>query len=53
MTLSWTGTGLCPVRAVLAFLVQRKARPGPFFREQAGKALTRKEFVWLKYEGIG
>jgi len=45
VTLSWTGTGLCPVRAVLAFLVQRKAGPGPFFRDQAGKALARKGFV--------
>ncbi len=45
VTLGWTGTGLCPVRAVLAFLVQRKAGPGPFFRDQAGDALTRKAFV--------
>ncbi len=28
-----------------AFLVERKAGPGPFLRDQAGKALTRKGFV--------
>ena len=29
VALGWTGTDLCPVRAVLALMVQRKAGPGP------------------------
>ena len=41
VALGWTGTDLCPVRAVLAFMVQRKAGPGPFFQDKDGEALTR------------
>ena len=36
---------LCPVTAVLAYMVERGAGPGPFFRFQDGKPLTRMRFV--------
>ncbi len=36
---------ICPVEAVLCFMVQRKAGPGLFFRDETDKALTRQEFV--------
>ncbi len=45
VSLGWTGEGICPVKAVLHFIVQRKSGPGSFFRDEAGKALTRREFV--------
>ncbi len=45
VSLGWTGESICPVKAVLHFIVQRKSDPGPFFRDEAGKALTRREFV--------
>jgi len=45
VSLGWTGEGICPVKAVLHFIVQRKSGPGPFFSDEAGKALTRREFV--------
>ena len=33
------------MRAVLTFMVQRKAGPGPFFQDKDGKALTRATFI--------
>ncbi len=45
VSLGWTGESICPVEAVLRFMVQRKAGPGPFFRDEMGKPLTRKGFV--------
>ncbi len=45
VALCWTGGCMCPVKAILAFMVVRKAGPGPFFKLPAGKPLTRKSFV--------
>ncbi len=45
VALCWTGGCMCPVKAVLAFMVVRKAGPGLFFKLPAGKPLTRKSFV--------
>ena len=36
---------LCPVGAVLSYMVQRGEAPGPFFTFEDGKALTRERFV--------
>jgi len=40
-----TGNELCPVAAVLAYMVKRGPGPGPFFTFQDGKPLTRHRFV--------
>ena len=40
-----TENELCPVTAVLSYMVARGAGPGPFFRFQDGKPLTRMRFV--------
>ena len=40
-----TGTGLCPVAAVLDFLKARGGEPGPLFRFRDGSPLTRQRFV--------
>ena len=40
-----TDSELCPVTAVLRFMVERGAGPGPFFRFQDGTPLTRQKFV--------
>ncbi len=45
VTLGWKGENLSPVKALLAFMMLRKAGPGPFFRAQSGEALKRKGFV--------
>ena len=38
-----TGNDLCPVAAMLAYMVQRGKGPSPFFRFQDGGPLTRRE----------
>ena len=43
--LGWTGQKLCPVAAMLAFLVKRKEGPGPLFRFEDGRPLTRPRLV--------
>jgi len=40
-----TGNELCPVAAVLAYMMKREPGPGPFFTFQDGKPLTRQRFV--------
>ncbi len=45
MTVGRTRERVCPVKALLAFIVQRKAGPGPFFVDESGVALTRRSFV--------
>lgn len=40
-----TGDELCPVAAVLAYMAVRGAGPGPFFRFQDGRYLTRARLV--------
>ena len=39
--LGWTGQPLCPVSATVANLVRRKDGPGPLFRFEDGRPLTR------------
>ncbi len=45
MTLPRTDLEICPVRAVLEFMVVRKAGPGPFIRDREKGGLTRRDFV--------
>ena len=40
-----TGTRLCPVAAILSYMVQRGGTEGPFFRLEDGRGLTRDRFV--------
>ena len=40
-----TGTALCPVTAVLHYMVTRGPGPGPFFKLEDGSPLTREKFV--------
>ena len=40
-----TDNSLCPVAAALSYMVERGVDPGPFFRFQDGKPLTRMRFV--------
>lgn len=40
-----TGTDLCPVAALMAYLAARGGEPGPFFRMEDGRPLTRDLFV--------
>ena len=44
-TLHKTGLDICPVMAVLVFMGERAAGPGPFFKDEKGVSLTRREFV--------
>ena len=41
----WTGKKLCPVAAIVAYLVARKDGPGPLFRFEDGRPLTRPRLV--------
>ncbi len=45
VTLGRTGHDICPVKAVLRYMVQRKDGEGAFFRLEEGKPLTRRAFV--------
>ena len=40
-----TGGPLCPVAAILAYMVLRKSGKGPLFRFKDGRLLTRVRFV--------
>ena len=40
-----TNSELCPVAAVLAYMVERQSFPGPFFKFVDGRYLTRARFV--------
>lgn len=40
-----TGTELCPVAAMLTYLVARGTKPGPLFQFEDGRHLTRARFV--------
>ncbi len=40
-----TGVELCPVAAILNYMVRRGASPGPFFIFSDGRFLTRDSFV--------
>ena len=40
-----TGSPLCPVRAVLAYIASRQDAPGPFFRDVRGRPLSKSFFV--------
>ena len=42
-----TDSDLCPVAAILSFLLCRGSAPGPLFRFASGEYLTRKRFVEL------
>ncbi len=44
-TLHKTGLDICPVMVVLVFMGERAAGPGPFFKDEKGVSLTRREFV--------
>ncbi len=45
VTIGCTGKSLCPVNAILRFMIVRKVGPGPFFIDKAGIGLIRKIFV--------
>ena len=47
-----TGNELCPVTAVLAYIVKRGPSPGPFFRFASGAPLTRPRFVQSVKEAL-
>ena len=47
-----TGNELCPVAATLAYMVQRGPGPGPLFKFQDGKPLTRQRFVARAREAL-
>ena len=40
-----TTSPLCPVTAVLAYMASRQDTPGPFFRDERGRPLTKATFV--------
>jgi len=40
-----TGTDLCPVTAVVSYMMDRGTKPGPFFTRTDGRYLTREYFV--------
>ena len=45
VVLGGTGTDLCPVAALLGYIMVRGAQPGPFFRDSDGKPLAKAVFV--------
>ena len=47
-----TGNELCPVAATSAYMVQRGPGPGPLFKFQDGKPLTRQRFVARAREAL-
>ena len=40
-----TGTDLCPVAAIVSYMMARGTKPGPFFTRSYGKYMTREYFV--------
>ncbi len=53
VTLHRTDRDICPVRAVLEFMVCRGAGPGPFFSGKDGGSLTRRGFVVEVRKALG
>ena len=54
--LGWTGQSLCPVSALLAYMVRKKEGQGPLFRFVDGRPLTRPllvEAVRVALENVG
>ncbi len=45
VTLQRTTGDICPVRAMLQFMIARGPGPGPFFADEGGQGLSRKNFV--------
>ena len=45
MCVGATRSNVCPVEAVLSFMVARGDTPGPLFSEEDGKYLTKVKFV--------
>ena len=43
---------LCPVAAVLSYMVSRGSQPGPFFKFSDGRSLTRERFVVAVREAL-
>ena len=48
-----TGDELCPVTAILTYMVARGGRQGPLFVFRDGKSLTRQRFVGEVKEALG
>ena len=42
--MGWTGTEVCPIKAILTYMLKRKDRPGPFFQMDRCRPLTQGEF---------
>ena len=42
--MGWTGTEVCPVKAILTYMLKRKNGPGPFFQMDGCRPLTQGEF---------
>ena len=40
-----TNSPMCPVTALLAYMASRRESPGPFFRDQQGRPLTKAVFI--------
>lgn len=47
-----TSRDICPVAAVLGYMVQRGSEPGVFFRFDDGKLLTRDRLITKMREGL-
>ena len=47
-----TGGGICPVAAVLSYMVVRDSSDGPFFKYSDGRYLTRTRFVEEMRQGL-
>ena len=45
ITVGKTGTDLCPLAAVLAYIATRGAQAGPFFLDIRGRPITKTHFV--------
>ena len=45
LTVGATGTQICPIAAMVGYLMQRGDKPGPLFTFEDGRALTRDRFV--------
>ena len=50
--LGTTSSPLCPVAAILYYMVRRGATPGPFFVLSDGNFITRKRFVHAVWEAL-
>ena len=50
--LGTTSSSLCPVAAILYYMVRHGATPGPFFVLSDASFLTRERFVWEVQEAL-